>query len=163
MDFPKPGIDFVDITTLLKDGEALRAAVDAMAETARPFGEIDFIVSPEARGFIFGMPLAYKLGKGFVPLRKAGKLPAKTVSLRYELEYGTECVEIHADALVPGARALIVDDLLATGGTSRAAAQLLERAGVRVAGLLFLMELRYLNGIRNMGGLPCASVIKIDR
>jgi adenine phosphoribosyltransferase len=163
MDFPKPGIDFVDITTLLRDGAALRAAIEALDAAARSFGEIDVIVSPEARGFIFGMPLAYRMGKGFVPVRKPGKLPAKTVSLQYDLEYGTECVEIHADALAPGTRALVVDDLLATGGTSRAIIKLLETMGVRAAGLLFLIELQYLGGVRNMSGLRCESVIKIER
>jgi adenine phosphoribosyltransferase len=161
MDFPKQGVDFVDITTLLRDGAALGKAVDSMCEAAASFGEFDYVVSPEARGFILGVPLAYKLGKGFVPARKPGKLPAETVSFHYDLEYGAQSIEIHKDAIGPGRRALVVDDLLATGGTAVAIAKLLGMMRVEVAGLLFLVELEYLGGAENVDGYRCGSIIKI--
>jgi adenine phosphoribosyltransferase len=161
-DFPKAGIDFIDITTLLRDPAAFEDAVRQLAEAARSFGEFDYVVGPEARGFIFGSPVALRLGKGFVPVRKAGKLPAETISYEYDLEYGSAVIEIHKDAMAPGSRALIVDDLLATGGTSGAIVRLLEKMGVACAGYLSLVELTYLSGREAMAGCPCQSVIKLD-
>ena len=144
-DFPGPGVLFRDITTLLKDPAALKKAVDAMAE---PLWDLDFdlILGPESRGFIFSMPLAYTLGKGFVPVRKSGKLPAETVRKEYALEYGTAVIEIHRDAITPGQKVVITDDLLATGGTAKAAAELVEELGGRVAAFSFLIELADLKG-----------------
>lgn len=144
-DYPKEGIIFRDITTLLKDGEAFRAAIDAMKDLVKD-ETIDKIVGIEARGFLLGAPMAYDMGVGFVPVRKPGKLPAATLSCEYELEYGTDKVEIHADAIEKGERVLIVDDLLATGGTARAAAELCKEAGADVVGCVVLIELDGLNG-----------------
>lgn len=144
-DYPKEGIIFRDITTLLKDGEAFRAAIDAMKDLVKDEA-IDKIVGIEARGFLLGAPMAYDMGVGFVPVRKPGKLPAATLSCEYELEYGTDKVEIHADAIEQGERVLIVDDLLATGGTARAAAELCKEAGADVVGCVVLIELDGLNG-----------------
>ena len=124
-DFPKEGISFKDITTLISDGEALKEAVDKMAEFFKD-KNIDLVVGPEARGFIFGVPVAYALGAGFVPVRKPGKLPADTVKVEYDLEYGSDILEIHKDAIKPGSRVAIVDDLLATGGTIAAVTKLVE-------------------------------------
>jgi adenine phosphoribosyltransferase len=144
-DFPKPGIVFKDITPLLLDPRALSAAVDALAEWARPL-EIDLVAAAEARGFILGAALARELGAGFVPARKPGKLPHETVSAEYVLEYGVDALEMHADALAHGTRVLLHDDLLATGGTARALAELVEGAGGRIAGCGFLVELEFLHG-----------------
>lgn len=144
-DYPKEGIIFRDITTLLKDGEAFRAAIDAMKDLVKDEA-IDKIVGIEARGFLLGAPMAYDMGVGFVPVRKPGKLPAATLSCEYELEYGTDKVEMHADAIEKGERVLIVDDLLATGGTARAAAELCKEAGADVVGCVVLIELDGLNG-----------------
>jgi adenine phosphoribosyltransferase len=144
-DFPRPGIVFKDITPLLLDPAALDAAVGALAEWARPLA-VDFVVAAEARGFILGGALARELGIGFVPARKPGKLPHQTVSAEYVLEYGVDALEMHADALADGARVLLHDDLLATGGTARALAGLVERAGARIAGCGFLVELSFLRG-----------------
>ena len=139
-DFPKPGIIFRDITGILDHAEGLHLAVDELA--ARLEGvEFDTIVSMESRGFIFGMPLADKLNKSFVPVRKPGKLPRETVSASYELEYGTDALEMHKDALRPGARVVVVDDLLATGGTAEACARLVDAVGAKVVKMLFVMEL----------------------
>jgi adenine phosphoribosyltransferase len=144
-DFPKPGILFYDITTLLKDAKAFRQAIDLMLEPYR--GErIDKVVGMESRGFIFSAPLAYKLGAGFVPVRKLGKLPAETLEVEYELEYGTATLEIHADAIETGQRVLIVDDLLATGGTVQGTIELVRRLGGEIAGLSFMVELSALKG-----------------
>ncbi len=144
-DFPKPGILFYDITTLLRDREGLKLAIESMA---RPhYGEpIDLVVGIESRGFILGVPVADRLGVGFVPVRKAGKLPSTTVSVTYELEYGSDSLEMHADAVEKGQRILIVDDLLATGGTAAATVDLVKRQGGRVHGLTFLIELADLKG-----------------
>ena len=161
--FPKPGIDFVDITTLLQDAGAYREAFDAMRAASGRFGPFDCIVSPEARGFVFGAPLALELGKGFAPARKAGKLPAETVSFEYRLEYGMATIEMHADAVAPGSAALIVDDLLATGGTALAIAHLVEKMGGSVAGYLAFIELDYLGGAAQLGGYRCESVLRIGR
>jgi len=144
-DFPQPGISFKDLTTLLKDGEGLQAAVEAMVQ---PYaGEaVELIVGIESRGFILGAPMAVHLGCGFVPVRKPGKLPAATLRQEYQLEYGTDAVEIHQDAISQGQKVLLVDDLLATGGTMRATCQLVEGLGGQIVGLSFLVELLFLNG-----------------
>ena len=144
-DYPKEGITFRDITTLLKDGEAFRAAIDAMKDLVKNEA-IDKVVGIEARGFILGAPLAYDLGVGFVPIRKPGKLPADTHSAEYELEYGSDKVEMHVDAIEKGEKVLIVDDLLATGGTGSAAVEICKNAGADVVGCLVLIELDGLNG-----------------
>lgn len=158
-DFPKPGILFKDITTLLKDGPAFREAIGALTERCRQLAP-DVIVGMESRGFIFGAPVAYELGIGFVPVRKLGKLPAATISEAYELEYGTNTVEMHRDAIAPGQRVVIVDDLLATGGTCRATIRLIERLDGVVAGTAFLVELTFLNGRRLLEGYPIETVIQ---
>ena len=144
-DFPKPGIVFRDITTLLAHPEGLKASVDRLYDCFADL-EIDYIVGTESRGFIFGTPLAYRLGAGFVPVRKPGKLPAKTLSQEYALEYGTDCLEIHADAFSAGARVVVVDDLIATGGTAVATADLVREAGAQLCGFGFVVELSFLNG-----------------
>ena len=143
--FPKEGISFKDITTLIGDGEGLRASIDAIAEHLKD-KNIDLIVGPEARGFIFGVPVAYALGVGFVPVRKPGKLPAETISVKYDLEYGTDEIQIHKDAIKPGQRVAIIDDLLATGGTVEAVTKLVEEAGGVVASVDFVIELTDLKG-----------------
>jgi adenine phosphoribosyltransferase len=149
-DFPKPGILFYDITTLLKDPGAYREAIRLMLEPYR--GEqLDIVVGMESRGFIFSAPLAYKLGAGFVPVRKLGKLPAETIEVEYELEYGTATLEIHSDAIEKGQRVLIVDDLLATGGTVMGTIELVRRLGGEIAGLSFMVELSALNGRDKLG------------
>ncbi len=159
-DFPKPGILFRDITTLLRDASGLRYAVDALTEKCAPLGA-DFIVGIESRGFIFGTPLAYQLNLGFVPVRKAGKLPAAVHSVEYALEYGTDKLEIHQDALLPpGSNVLIVDDLIATGGTAAATAKLVEQSGSRVAGFTFLVELRDLAGRRHLPDVPVITLVE---
>jgi len=144
-DFPKAGIVFKDITPVLLNPKAFREAIDHMLEYARS-RRVDVVVGIESRGFLFGAPIALELAVGYVPVRKLGKLPGETLREEYALEYGTNTVEMHKDAIQPGQRALIVDDLLATGGTSMAAARLVERSGGEVAGLLFLVELTFLNG-----------------
>lgn len=158
-DFPKKGILFKDITTLLRDPEAFREAIDALA--ARYVDErIDEVVAVESRGFVFGAPLAYKLGAGFVPVRKPGKLPAQTTSVEYSLEYGTSRLEMHLDAIQPGQRILLVDDLLATGGSAKAAAELVERLGGVIVGLAFLIELEFLQGAAKLEGRRVYSLIR---
>ena len=144
-DFPSPGIVFRDITTILKDPKGLTVAVDAIADSLKGV-EYDLVLGPESRGFIFGVPLAYKMGKGFVPARKIGKLPAPTARKAYALEYGEAEIEIHRDAIIPGQKIVIVDDLLATGGTAKAVADLATELGAEVVGLTFLIELEALNG-----------------
>jgi adenine phosphoribosyltransferase len=144
-DFPKPGILFYDITTLLKDPTAFRAVIDRMVDQVRDT-PIDVVVGMESRGFIFSAPIAYKLGAGFVPVRKLGKLPADTIEVEYDLEYGTATLEIHRDAIQAGQRVLIVDDLLATGGTVQGTIELVQRLGGEVAGLSFMVELGALRG-----------------
>lgn len=160
MDFPREGIDFIDITTVLQDRAALRQSIEEMKKLAEEMGEFDLIVGPESRGFIFGAPLAYALGKGFVPIRKKGKLPYKTVSVEYQLEYGTDTLEIHQDALKPGQRVVIVDDLLATGGTTESNVKLVEKLGGQVAGLVFLIELDSLKGRDRLKGYNVKTVVK---
>lgn len=149
-DFPKPGILFYDITTLLKDGNGFRQAVACLIE---PFLEtqVDVVVGIESRGFIFGAAVADRLGVGFVPVRKPGKLPSETVRVSYDLEYGTDALEMHRDAVRAGERVLIVDDLLATGGTAAATVDLVRRGGGEVLGLAFLIELEELNGRARLG------------
>jgi adenine phosphoribosyltransferase len=139
-DYPKPGILFRDVTGILASADGLRLAIDQLADRLQDV-QFDAIVSMESRGFIFGMPLAYKLNKAFVPVRKPGKLPRETVSASYELEYGTDTLEMHKDALKPGARVVVVDDLLATGGTAGACARLVECLGAKVVKMLFVIEL----------------------
>ena len=148
-DFPEPGVSFKDFTPLLSDGAALRAVVRDIA--ARRTGSIDLVVGIEARGFIIGAAVAYELGTGFVPVRKAGKLPGETLHVDYELEYGTATIEVHADAFVAGARVLVVDDILATGGTAVATCDLLERAGAKVVAFEAVAELGFLGGRDRLG------------
>jgi adenine phosphoribosyltransferase len=158
-DFPKPGILFYDITTLLKDPEAYRAAVDLMLEPFRD-DRIDIVVGMESRGFIFSGPLAYLLKAGHVPVRKLGKLPSETLTVEYALEYGSNTLEIHRDAIQPGQRVLIVDDLLATGGTVRGTIELVERLQGDVVGLAFLVELGFLKGRDRLQGYRVSSVVQ---
>ncbi len=158
-DFPKKGIIFKDITTLLQDAKALAAAVDMIADEYKD-KKIDVILSVEARGFIFGAAIAYKMGLGLVPVRKKGKLPAKTHSVTYDLEYGQDTLEIHQDAFPKGVRVLIVDDLLATGGTVSAVTGLVEKMGGVVAGIAFVIELVPLKGRDKLKGYPITSLIK---
>jgi adenine phosphoribosyltransferase len=161
-DFPIEGILFYDITTLLKKPAALRAAIDRFLDHYRGTG-IDLIVGVESRGFIFGMPLAYQLGVGFVPVRKPGKLPAETISESYSLEYGSNTLEIHVDAIAQGQKVLIVDDLLATGGTAQATCKLVEKLGGEVAGLAFAVELNFLNGRKLLDGYNILSLVRYDQ
>lgn len=158
-DFPQPGILFRDITPLLADAEGLQAALAGMTELARA-AEPGCIVGIESRGFIFGVPIADRLNLPFVPVRKPGKLPAARMSVEYSLEYGQSRLDIHEDAMTPGTRALIVDDLLATGGTALAAAKLVEMVGGVVAGFAFAIELDVLDGRRRLGGYPVASLLR---
>ena len=158
-DFPKKGILFKDITTLLKNGPALRRAIDLLLDEVRDL-QIDAVVGMESRGFIFAAPLAYLLGVGFIPVRKLGKLPAPVVSVEYELEYGTNTLEMHVDALEPGSSVLVVDDLLATGGTVAATIDLIERLGASVAATAFLVELEFLNGRRRLQGRRVISLLR---
>ncbi|MFB3778577.1 MAG: adenine phosphoribosyltransferase [Bryobacteraceae bacterium] len=161
-DFPKPGILFYDITTLLKDRGGLKAVIDALKERYTQSG-VDLVLGVEARGFIFAPALAYALGAGFVPVRKPKKLPAETVREEYQLEYGTDSLEMHKDAVQPGQSVLIVDDLLATGGTAAAVARLVEKLGGRVAGLGFVVELDFLKGREKLAGYDVFSLLKYDR
>jgi len=160
-DFPKPGIGFKDITTLLIDGPAFREAVDLLAERFKN-QEIKKVVGIESRGFVFGSVIAYKWGVGFVPVRKPGKLPAETISEEYDLEYGTDSLEIHRDAITPGEKVLIVDDLLATGGTAQATVNLINRLGGEIAGIAFLIELSFLNGRQKLNGYDVLSLMEYD-
>jgi adenine phosphoribosyltransferase len=150
-DFPKPGINFYDITTLLKDAAGLRAVIDQLSTAYKGKG-IEIVAGIEARGFIFAPAVAYALEAGFVPVRKPKKLPAATERVEYELEYGTDVVEIHRDAVEPGQKVLIVDDVLATGGTAKATAQLIEKLGGNVVGLSFVIELDFLKGRDKLPG-----------
>ncbi len=157
-DFPEPGVIFRDITSILQDAEGLRLAIDELQERLAGI-DFDVIVGTEARGFIFGVPLAYNLNKPFIPVRKKGKLPREVVSESYSLEYGTSTVEMHKDAILPGQKAVLVDDLLATGGTLKAAAKMVERLGGEVVRILVIMELAGLNGREVLEGYDVASVI----
>jgi adenine phosphoribosyltransferase len=158
-DFPKPGILFYDITTLLKDRDAFKEAVDLMIEPYRD-EKIDMVVGMESRGFIFSAPMAYQLRAGLVPVRKLGKLPAETITVEYALEYGSNTLEIHRDSIQSGQRVLIVDDLLATGGTVRGTIELVERLKGEVVGLAFLVELDFLKGRERLEGRRVTSVIQ---
>jgi len=158
-DFPQPGISFKDITTLLRDGEALRETVKRLAEHFKGT-EVDMIVGVESRGFILGAPLAYEMGLGFTLIRKPGKLPGQVLSVEYDLEYGTDSLEIHADAFPPGTRVLVVDDLLATGGTIAAAIELIKKLSGQVVGLAFLIELAYLNGRERLSEYDIVSLVQ---
>ncbi|ALF55825.1 adenine phosphoribosyltransferase [Nostoc piscinale CENA21] len=160
-DYPKPGILFRDITTLLRDRDGLRYTIDFFTEKCDEAGfQADYVIGMESRGFIFGAPLAYKLGAGFIPVRKKGKLPAAVHSIEYELEYGTDCLEMHQDALHPGSRVLIVDDLIATGGTAGATAKLVQQLECELLGFGFIIELRDLQGRKNLPDLPIISLIE---
>lgn len=157
-DFPKEGISFKDITTLLQDGEALKYTIDQIAEDLKD-KNVDIVVGPEARGFLIGTPVAYALGVGFVPVRKPGKLPRETVSASYDLEYGKNEVHIHADSIKPGENVVIIDDLLATGGTVEATIQLVEQLGGKVVGIAFLIELEALKGREKLKDYNVYSVL----
>ncbi len=159
VDFPSEGILFRDITTLLQEPVYLKAAIEKMQKLTEGM-EFDLIVGPESRGFIFGMPLAYNLGKGFIPIRKKGKLPHKTMSKTYDLEYGSATIEIHEDAIQRGQRVVVVDDLLATGGTSKAITDLITEMGGVVSGLVFLIELESLKGRDVLKDFVCQSVVQ---
>ena len=158
-DFPKEGINFKDITTLLNDATALKVSIDQMADYAQSKGA-EVIAAAESRGFIFGMPLAYKLGIPFVPIRKPGKLPSDTYSAEYELEYGKDSLEIHKDAFGQGKKVLLVDDLLATGGTTGAMVELVEKVGGDICGIAYVIELEFLNGREKLQGYDICSLVK---
>jgi adenine phosphoribosyltransferase len=158
-DWPKPGIEFKDITTLMDNGKAFKYATDQIVSYAKD-REIDLIVGPEARGFIIGCPVAYALEVGFAPVRKEGKLPRETIKVNYGLEYGTDVLTIHKDAIKPGQRVLITDDLLATGGTIGATIKLVEELGGVVAGIAFLIELSYLEGRKNLDGYDVLTLLQ---
>jgi adenine phosphoribosyltransferase len=158
--FPRPGIVFRDITPILSDPDALRGVVEAIAEDHRESG-VEIVVGIESRGFVLGGPVALLLGAGFVPVRKQGKLPYRTIAAAYALEYGEAVLEMHADAIRPGQHVLIVDDLLATGGTARATAGLVDRLGGVVVGLAFLLELSHLEGAAALGGRPYSSLLRL--
>ena len=157
-DFPKPGINFYDITTLLLDAEGLEQTIDALTEKCRG-KSIDTVIGVESRGFIFGAPLAYQLGVGFIPVRKPNKLPSESVSVSYDLEYGQDSLEMHKDAVGEGHRVLIVDDLLATGGTAKAVVDLVESVGGKIEGLLFVVELDFLKGREKFNGYNVESLV----
>ena len=160
-DFPEPGIMFRDVTSVLQDPDGLKLAIDEMIHLLDGV-EFDLIAGTESRGFIFGVPIAYELGKAFIPARKKGKLPCETVSAEYELEYGTACIEIHKDSIKPGQKVVIVDDLIATGGTIEAAIKLVEQLGGEVVKVIFLMELAGLKGREKLAGYDVASVITYE-
>ncbi|MCX7710442.1 MAG: adenine phosphoribosyltransferase [Clostridia bacterium] len=160
MDFPKEGIDFIDITTVLQDAEALKTTLEQMKEKISAMGDFDLVVGPESRGFIFGTPLAYMLGKGFIPIRKKGKLPYKTISVEYQLEYGTDVLQMHEDAVKPGQKVVIIDDLLATGGTTESNIKLIEQLGGEVVGIVYFIELSFLNGRDKLKGYKVESIVK---
>lgn len=161
LDFPEDGVDFIDITPVLADKDAYKAMMDQIIEMANKF-DYDLVVAPESRGFILGTPIAYATNKGFVPIRKKGKLPYKTVALEYQLEYGSNILEIHEDAVEPGQRVLIVDDLLATGGTTYTNVKLVEKLGGIVVGIVCMAELTYLKGRDKLKGYTVDSLIQFD-
>ena len=158
-DFPEKGIIFRDITTVIQSPEGLKLAIDGINEKLKGV-DYDVVVGPESRGFIFGVPVAYANGKGFVPVRKKGKLPCETISQDYELEYGTATIEMHKDAIVPGQKVVIVDDLIATGGTTEAIIKLIEQLGGEVVKIIFLIELEGLKGREKLSGYDVDAVIK---
>ncbi len=157
-DFPAKGILFRDITTVLNDSEGLKLSIDSICEQLKDL-DFDVVLGPESRGFIFGMPVAYALSKRFVPVRKPGKLPAEVISKSYELEYGSNVLEMHKDALKPGDKVVIIDDLIATGGTSKAIVEMVEEQGASVAALAFFIELEALEGRKTLDGYTVTSVI----
>jgi adenine phosphoribosyltransferase len=162
-DFPKPGILFRDITTLLRNPEGLRYTIDTLTQKCKQAGlEADYVVGMESRGFIFGPPLAYHLNAGFIPVRKPGKLPAAVHSVEYALEYGMDQLEVHQDAFHPGSRVLIVDDLIATGGTAGATAKLLQQIGCELVGFAFIIELRDLGGRQQLPDAPVVTLIEYE-
>jgi adenine phosphoribosyltransferase len=160
-DFPKKGINFFDITTLIRDGEAFHRVVETFVDKYRE-SKIDFVVGTESRGFLFAAPVAYKLGCGVVPVRKPGKLPAETIRVEYSLEYGVDTVEMHKDALKAGARVLVIDDLLATGGTIEATCRLVEQGGGEIIGVAFVIELDFLSGRKKLEQYDVFSLIHFD-
>ncbi len=160
-DFPEPGIIFRDVTSVLQDKDGLRMAIDQMQDMLKGL-EFDTIVGPESRGFIFGVPIAYNLNKAFIPIRKKGKLPCETISMDYDLEYGKATIEMHKDAIKPGQKVVIVDDLIATGGTIEAIIKLIELLGGEVIKIIFLMELKGLNGREKLVGYNVDSVIQYE-
>ncbi len=160
-DFPKKGISFKDITTLIQDGEKLKYTIDLIVDNLKN-KNVDLIVGPEARGFIFGVPVAYALGVGFVPVRKKGKLPGETIEVSYSLEYGEDVLEIHKDVIKQGSRVVIIDDLLATGGTIKAVADLVTKAGGQVIELDFLIELEKIGGRKILSQYQVKSFVKYD-
>lgn len=160
-DFPEPGIIFRDITSVLQDKDGLRLAIDKLQEKLSDV-DFDIIVGPESRGFIFGVPIAYNMNKAFIPVRKKGKLPCETVSMDYELEYGQATIEIHKDAIKPGQKVVIIDDLIATGGTIEAITKLVEMLGGEVVKILFLIELEGLKGRERLKGYDVDAVIKYE-
>ncbi len=158
-DFPEEGIIFRDVTSILQDADGLQLAIDSMQETLKDV-EFDVVLGPESRGFIFGVPIAYNLKKSFVPVRKKGKLPCETIEMEYDLEYGTASIEMHKDSIKPGQKVVIIDDLIATGGTIEAITKLVAQLGGEVVKIVFLMELEGLNGRDKLKGFDIASVIK---
>jgi adenine phosphoribosyltransferase len=160
-DWPKPGIKFLDITTLMDNGEAYKYATDQFVKYAKD-KQIELVVGPEARGFIIGCPVSYSLGVGFAPVRKEGKLPRETIKVNYGLEYGKDVLTIHKDAIKPGQRVLITDDLLATGGTIEATIKLVEKLGGIVAGIAFLIELSYLEGKKKLNGYDVLTLMQYE-
>ena len=158
-DFPKPGIMFRDITTLLRNPQGLSYTIDTLAEKCSGMSA-DYIVGMESRGFIFGTPLAYKMGVGFIPVRKPGKLPGEVYFAEYELEYGVDRLEMHKDAMKSGSRVLIVDDLIATGGTAAATAKLLQQAGCELVGFAFVIELQALGGRQKLPEVPIVTLVE---
>lgn len=160
-DFPKEGIGFKDITTILADGEVYKATIDAFVDRLKGV-DFDVIVGPEARGFLMGAPLAYALGKPFIPVRKPGKLPFKTIAHTYQLEYGQDTLEMHIDAIKPGQKVIIIDDLLATGGTIKAVAELVEKLGGQVVTLMFMIDLAFLNGRKVLEAYAVESLVTYE-
>ncbi len=160
-DFPEPGVIFRDVTSILQDAEGLKLAIDSLQDLIKDL-DFDVIAGTESRGFIFGMPLAYNLHKPFVPVRKKGKLPRETVEMSYDLEYGTATIEMHKDAVRPGQKVVLVDDLIATGGTMEAAARLVESLGGQVAKIIFIMELAGLKGREKLKKYDVASLIRYE-
>ena len=161
-DFPKPGILFYDITTLIRHAEAFKATIGQLADLVKDWGRVDLIAAPEARGFIFAAPLALELGAGLVPIRKPGKLPHETVSKSYDLEYGSNTVQVHSDAVMPGNRVLLLDDLMATGGTIEATRQLVTELGGEVVGAAFVVELLALKGREKIGTPHIKSLLQFE-
>lgn len=159
MNFPKEGIDFIDITTILADASAYSETIDQMTNKLKSFEDFDLVIGPESRGFIFGTPLAYNLKKGFVPVRKKGKLPSETISGEYQLEYGVDILEMHLDSIKKGQKVVIVDDLLATGGTTECIIKMINKLGGEVVGIVYFIELTFLNGRDKLIGYNVESIL----